>query len=83
MGEWDNSRMHDPAYMAERIASCEAEIARGLSDSVKLFVRCCLPCLLAAMYYWRECRAWAKPCWSVRLAKFLTCHLNEYSLRRI
>ena len=28
MGEWDNSRMHDPAYMAERIASCEAEIAK-------------------------------------------------------
>ena len=30
MGEWDNSRMHDPAYMAERIASCEAEIAKGI-----------------------------------------------------
>ncbi len=30
MGEWDNSRMHDPAYMAERIAVCEAEIAKGI-----------------------------------------------------
>lgn len=30
MGEWDNSRMHDPVYMAERIAACEAEIAKGI-----------------------------------------------------
>lgn len=30
MGEWDNSRMHDPAYMAERIAACETEIAKGI-----------------------------------------------------
>ena len=30
MGEWDNGMLQDPAYMAQRIAACEAEIQKGI-----------------------------------------------------
>ena len=30
MSELDRSRLEDPAYMAQRIAACEAEIQKGI-----------------------------------------------------
>ena len=82
MGEWDNSRMHDPAYMAERIASCEAEIAKGIVGQREI-IRQVLLAMLTGGNVLLEGMPGLGKCWSVRLAKFLTCHLNEYSLRRI